>query len=111
MKSSGYGAAVLGLALHKLLFADRSSTFYANSFALSMLGNENRPRVGPRREPRVLDPKSCYACWMVMPTLARDCKGEPRGLGAARGSNPNSASAGLGHASPPTVRLYLRLLL
>jgi hypothetical protein len=30
----------------------------------------HRPRVGRGREPGPLDPKSCYACWMVMPTLA-----------------------------------------
>ena len=36
----------------------------------------HRPRVGRGREPGPLDPKSCYACWMVMPTLARNFEGE-----------------------------------
>ena len=31
----------------------------------------HRRRVGPGREPGPLDPKSCYACGMVMPTLVR----------------------------------------
>jgi hypothetical protein len=29
-------------------------------------------KVGRGREPGPMDPKSCYACWMVMPTPARD---------------------------------------
>ena len=32
----------------------------------------HRPRVGPGREPGPPDPKSCDACWMVMPTLIRN---------------------------------------
>jgi hypothetical protein len=32
----------------------------------------HRRRVGPSRQPRPVDPKSCYACWMVMPRLARN---------------------------------------
>src|SRR6202030_2922657 len=36
----------------------------------------HRRRVGRGREPGPLDPKSCYACWMVMPTQVRDFKGE-----------------------------------
>src|SRR6202171_171149 len=35
------------------------------------------PRVGPGREPGPLDPKSCYAYRMVMPTLTRDFEDEP----------------------------------
>jgi hypothetical protein len=51
-------------------------------------------------EPRALDPKSCYACWMMTPAQDRDCKGELRGLGAARGSNPNSTDSALGACIP-----------
>src|ERR1700730_9340351 len=32
----------------------------------------HRPRVGSGREPSSPDPKSCHACWMVMPTLIRN---------------------------------------
>ena len=38
----------------------------------------HRPRVGPGREPGPLDPKSCYTCWMVMPTPVRQFESRPR---------------------------------
>ncbi len=39
-------------------------------FALRLA--RHRPGVGHGRERGALDPKSCYTCWMVRPTLARD---------------------------------------
>ena len=38
------------------------------SHELSVDPRLTRPRVGRGREPGPLDPKSCYASWMVMPT-------------------------------------------
>jgi len=42
---------------------------------------------------------------------SRRCKGEPLGLGAARGSNPNGTDAALGACIPAPGHLYLRLIL
>src|ERR1700732_2664750 len=39
-------------------------------FALRLA--RHRPGVGHGRERSALDPTSCYTCWMVRPTLARD---------------------------------------
>ena len=39
-------------------------------FALRLA--RHRPGVGHGRERGALDPKSCFTCWMVRPTLARD---------------------------------------
>ena len=47
----------------------------ARLFALRLA--RHRPGVGHGRERGALDPKSCYMCWMVRPTLARDQAGPP----------------------------------
>ncbi len=53
--------------------------FWAPDGAYSrFVSAHHRHRVGPGREPGPLDPKSCCACWVVIPTPGRDSEGEPR---------------------------------
>ena len=67
----------------------------------------HRRRVGPGREPGPLDPKSCYACGMVMPTLSansrRAAASQRRGRGPlarSRSIRPHPGRVALGLAAP-----------
>jgi len=51
----------------------------------------HRDRLGTGREPGPLDPKSCYACLMVMQTLARDLRAAASDVPLA-GPTPNGGA-------------------
>src|SRR5712692_5354936 len=68
-------------------------------FALRLA--RHRPGVGHGRERGALDPKSCYTCWMVRPTLARD---QASKRGRRRGPGPRSMRSAEITPCKPTYR-------